>query len=87
MSKRIYKYPLNGAGLTDLPVHKTSEVVLVGEQEGVTYVWIADNTDPHEEKRQFIILGTGWVIDNGLVHIGSHQAADGLVWHIYEILS
>jgi hypothetical protein len=89
MNDRIYKYPLN---LTDRPKQTIdlpagAEVIHVGVQYEVIYVWAIVDVSQRMQPRDFAVLSTGYAsFDRSTMkHVGSvimHQGS--LVWHVFE---
>ena len=87
--KRIYKYPLQTIGISDvqMPGGGTAKMLYVGEQDNVLYVWAEVDTDFDLQEVKIEVIGTGWDIDDTLRrdYISTVQMRNGLVWHIYRV--
>ncbi len=100
--RSVYKYAIPfGRSPTTLHLPENAKIVHAGEQEGTVVLWVEgryDTTyiDSTLYVRQFQIFGTGHEIPRNSVdknitetryqHRGTVQMADGLVWHVYEIM-
>jgi hypothetical protein len=89
--KKIYKYSLP-------PIQKIEQVILptsaliknfhwqytsVGDVK--LYVWAeVDDDDCTVCSREFIVVGTGYIIPSVWTYLGTTHAPHGLVWHLYE---
>lgn len=88
---RIFKYKIEIGGTTELTLPKGAKVLSFQCQREVPCIWVLLDADSAEqEKRAFIIIGTGQPITQtaleGLEFIGTAQMAEGaLVWHLFEI--
>jgi len=86
--RTIWKYQLV-PGLNKLNIHTNSTPVSVGAQGERICLWVHhEDTDNPKEERSFYVCGTGHSAPSfpNYVHLGTCQAASGLVWHVYEHL-
>jgi hypothetical protein len=92
--KKIWKYSLPMEKAFDLDLPKGA-IILKAEcqytgprpQDGlVPCLWALLDPDAPTEKREFMIIGTGWEIENpyNLIHIDTFQQGP-LVWHLFEV--
>jgi|WetSurSiteA1Bulk_404760.scaffolds.fasta_scaffold13443_2 hypothetical protein len=84
--RHIYKYPLHNLMSYGSQVVETREgarVVLVGHQDHVPTIWLEISLNEPEERRLFVIYGTGQTVDDNDIPVGSYIDGD-FVWHIYE---
>ena len=97
MKKVIYKYHIN-PGETKIKGW-FGRILHVGEQGGELYIWVENiltrmdfhsgEEVPREENEKtelhVFTIGTGWpYFDNeSVVHVGTVQMSDGLVWHVF----
>lgn len=84
---KIYKYPLDGIGLTTLPnFPKRHELLHVGIQDERYYLWALVDQNASDDERwplQILCVGTGWEMPAGLFdHITTLQV-DVFVWHFF----
>ena len=83
--RNVYKFQFEAPHLaivTRLPAVAT--VVHVGEQEGKITVWIEFPMVAPCVNRRFIVAGTGDPVFDDLLHVGTVQMSNGLVWHVYQ---
>jgi hypothetical protein len=86
----IHKYPLGIGMPTLVQLPENSEILHVGQQDGLPMMWVRKDCTavPLETSvRTFICLGTGWTLveEEGLfhAHIGTVQVGE-FVWHFFE---
>jgi len=81
--KTIHKYPvpLHGESKIAMPVH--AKILHVGEQDQRIYLWAEVDPQYETEIRMFTVAGTGFHIEDHLVHVGTVQIG-AFVWHVYE---
>ena len=82
--RTIWKYNLKMTGTSQ--VLKMPEEVLflaVGSQRGVVCMWVELVEADESVERTFTVVGTGWLIKDGYIHIGTVQMEE-YVWHVYE---
>ena len=84
--KKIYKYKLKmefDNQVVVMPVG--ARIVHVEAQHGVPCMWAEVDVDAQINKRQFLIVNTGFVIPNGYRYVGTFMLLGGdYVGHIYE---
>jgi len=82
--KVIHKFKTD-RGLSRILVPE-GEILLVGSQnnESLPTAWVAYEAGT-EVSKELLIVGTGWEVPEGVVHIGSAVCGD-FVWHVYERL-
>ncbi len=84
----IYKYPLPILDHSEVILPLGAEVIHIGEQDGLLYVWAF--VDPElgpPVRRRFRIFGTGHLIPDDVAADSwrqTIQCANGLVWHVFE---
>jgi len=88
LMKTIFKYTLTGPSC-EILMPKDAEILHVGEQHPHLVIWaLVDKKYIEEqvtENRFFYIQATGEDFsDEGLSFVGTVQASNGLVWHIFE---
>jgi len=84
--RHIYKYPLHqlmSYGKQVVETRRGAMVVLVDQQQHVPTVWMEVSLIEPEERRLFVLYGTGQLIDDNDIPVGSYIDGD-FVWHIYE---
>jgi len=82
--KVIWKYPLQ-LPLTRLMLPESFKILHISMQHDEAYLWgQSDVDDPKVVERQFVTVGTGNMVSDDSVYIGTiHQ--DPYVWHLMEI--
>lgn len=87
----IYKYELNSPTVscrTTFGVPRGGEVLNAGlDPHGKLCVWLLIDSDAHEEKRTFEIVGTGQPMEPAAWRrwISSFVQAPFFVWHVFEV--
>lgn len=83
--RQIWKYSLSGSSaLLEMPAG--AQVLCVQMQRGQPMLWALVDTDQPKTERQFVIVGTGHVVDDddeAHHYIGTAQYG-AFVWHIFE---
>jgi hypothetical protein len=83
MINTIYKFEL-GSGEQVIEMPKCGEILTVQGQQGVPHLWVIAIIDVVDfEKRHFVTIGAGGVINEGLKYIGTYQESV-FVWHVFE---
>lgn len=82
--KTIYKYSLKGAS-TSILIHKDAEIIHCGNHNGEFCIWAKVDADLPLEERTFVIVGTGWEIDDNMVYVGTFFEGS-YVWHVMEVV-
>lgn len=82
MKKTIWKFEL-GFGKSTIEIPEGAKILTMQDQGGVLHLWAAVNPDADLEKRHFVTVGTGGVINEGLEYIGTYQES-AFVWHVFE---
>lgn len=76
------------SGVHEFVIHVPvgSEIVHLDNQDGAPKIWMSINPDIVEhEYRRFIIVGSGKIIPDYALYIGSCKFGGGdLVWHLFE---
>lgn len=86
MERTVYKFPVNTRG-GKVSIPGCREVVLFGtDGRGLMCVWAEVNaSDPNPKTIEFRVVGTGRPVHLDWDHRLSYVAADGFVWHLYEV--
>jgi hypothetical protein len=84
----IYKYSLAVAEVNTIHAPVGAVILDIQDQNGIMSMWmLLDETELANERRRFIIVGTGKEFKHPpkgrLVHVKSVQLR-GFVWHIFE---
>ncbi len=82
---KVFKYPLNLAHF-DFRMPAGAKVLYVDlDSAGDLCLWAAVNPSPDHptEARDFIVVGTGHDLPDGLEHLGS-VVQGSFVWHVFE---
>jgi hypothetical protein len=85
--RRIFKYPLNLRGSTQLPA--SAQILSIDIQHGDWQVWaLVDPDDKATVFRNFLVYGTGNSVDTrleNLKHINTVLERGGTyIWHVFE---
>lgn len=83
----IHKYALEKQGLNLIPMHANALALHVGMQDSSPFIWMRVDTDERMRERGLWLFGTGRDLSAmpfSCPHIGTVQAADSLVWHIFD---
>lgn len=90
MSKTIWKIHLKQTGASMVEMPKGAQVLSVGWDGGhLLSLWAKVLPEQEVEERQFVVLGTGWPIDEKreLKFIGTvSQAGNTLICHVFEVI-
>lgn len=81
--RTIYKYLVPPISEFQLETPKHSQFKHAGLQNDVIFMWFEVDTDQPVEARTFHIVGTGHVVPQDAVYVGTVQQPP-FVWHIYE---
>ena len=86
--KTIWKYTLD-KGPNEFEMSVGSKILDIQMQHGIITLWALVNTEAQKIKRTFVLLGTGWDIeefqnDTNLKYIKTVQKSL-YVWHIFEV--
>lgn len=83
--KTIHKFGvLPGSAWTVIDIPADAKVVKVGEQGGSTVlIWVELDNDAPKAERYFKIFGTGHLIEEDSVYVGTVFIGP-YVWHVYE---
>lgn len=82
---KVFKYPLIIANSQWLTLPSGSQILSVGEQVGQLVLWAMVDPENTNEPRKILVRGTGQPFDGTEGRfIDTVQAANGLVWHIFE---
>lgn len=86
LKNTIYKYgPLEPSEeWQELTLREHCAIRHFGEQNGKLYLWAEINEDCTPERRQFMVIGTGWEVPEDAQYLGSVVSPSGYVWHLYE---
>lgn len=86
--KKIYKYTLRPAGITEVQVPKNGKVLSIQSKgEECCCIWILiDTSEGRTETRRFDVIQTGQSFnDKNMVYLGHYQE-DWYVGHVFEII-
>lgn len=82
--KKIFKYgPLSFGETNSFDLPEVFHVVHFGLQDGRMYFWAEIDTQEGQYPRKFAVIGTGWDVPEGHMHLGTAQEGS-YVWHLYE---
>jgi hypothetical protein len=88
MARTIWKYTLNlGTLPQEVSIPVGSELLSVGEQEGVLVLWAMVDPGRRDdtEIRTISVVATDYDVPNGILRfIGTVQKESGTVWHVFE---
>jgi hypothetical protein len=87
MTKTIWEFAIGGPRLhADFALPEGAEELSAQWQDGAGIVlWALCNPEHKMEVRRYLIYGTGWTIpDMPGRYVGTVQAPDGLVWHVFK---
>jgi hypothetical protein len=80
----VHKVPLP-TPVTICDVRQGAKVLCVKTQENVPTIWFEVDPDAPDERREFVGVPTGGLIEPDAVYVGSAHDIDGwMVFHIYE---
>jgi hypothetical protein len=66
-------------------VAKGARVLCVQNQDNLPCIWFEVDPDAPDERREFITVPTGGLVDLGAEYVGTAHGVEGwLVFHIYE---
>lgn len=87
MLEQVWKFPLELRDHAEVSMPEGAKVLMIGEQNGVVWIWaLVDPTKPYEG-RTFRVAGTGHElgrIPDDAEHLGSVILQDGLlVFHVF----
>lgn len=89
MKKMVWKYPIKLGYIptphTVVDMAPNSKIIHVDVQNHQIAIWVEATDGPETEKRTFTIVGTGRVVKETWVHVGSVLDGD-FAWHVYEVL-
>ena len=92
--KRVYKYELDpgfGNGISQVILPAGAQILHVSEQGGGIFLWAEVDIDAPDERREFLITGTGHGIsvpEDRRKFIGTAMFRnENLVFHVYEVIS
>ena len=77
----IYKYPVS-IGTFFHMIPKGAEVLCVQMQDRIPQIWVLVDPDAEEEKREFIVVGTGHRHTMLSRYVGTLQDPP-FVWHLF----
>ncbi len=83
--RQIFKYaiPLGGCHLA---MPQDAALLHVDWQLGLVHLWALVEPNDYMVMRQFVIYGTGHLVDSNAEYVGTVLEPDGaLVWHVFEI--
>lgn len=91
--RAVWKFPLDFMGPTGyvnphvtLEMPAGAQVVALQTQRDTPCLWVL--VDPHaeRERRTFVVVGSGHEIpDEAGEHVGTWQALNTFVWHLFEV--
>ena len=84
-SHRVWKYELPLEGQPEVTMPIGAEVLHIGVQGNVPYLWArVDPRDPVGTRR-FLLVGTGHPVPDSATHLGTFMLDDGrFVGHVFE---
>lgn len=89
----IYKYEIPNIGVRNtLTMPEGARIVHFAEQISALHVgsglcvWAQVDKNQPLEARDFVIKGTGHLIEEGLVYVATAQSGP-YVWHLHEVLA
>lgn len=83
----IYKYELDVGDIQTISMPKGANILSTGTQEKKVFIWAGVNPYEEEEKRVFMIVGTGHSTYNpDIVKFIGTVFVDVFVWHIFEVI-
>lgn len=87
MKYTVWKYSLK-VGRTYVEMPSESVVVHCHEQDGEVCIWAGVIPDSPKRGRVFEVIGTGEQRTQSELYqyIGTAHMANGLVWHVFEVL-
>lgn len=84
--RNIHKYILMASTSTVVHLPVDAQVVHCAKQDSYICIWVMlDLSQPPTVSRTFEVVGTGWDIEDGRVHVGS-LLDGGFVWHVLEVV-
>lgn len=82
----VHKFPLAAIPDVELMMPAGARLLHVGHQDGALMLWAEVDEQAPAERRQFVVVGTGWGKPaDAEVYVGTVQAPNGLVWHVFEV--
>ncbi len=89
MKQKVWKFSIHVKdGLTEhITVPAGTQFLSAGMQGGNVVLWGLCPQIDLRENREILVVGTGWEMpETGeLKFIDTVQAANGLVWHVFEV--
>jgi len=85
--KSIWKFRIPATDKFMLSMPRGAEIIAFQAQDDKPYIWAIVDQGAEDEKREFILLGTGHEFEKvPSQYIGTAQILGGaLVWHLFEI--
>jgi len=80
----IYKFKLKIGVEQTIEWPEWTRPIHVGWQDWVTMWAEVLDTDNPKVHVTFLVVGTGWEIPAGYCYIGTVQAPDNYVWHVFQ---
>lgn len=90
MKNTIWKFPLETTDAQRIQVPSRNRILTVQMQGNTPCIWAAVDADSPKEEMEIRIHGTGHELpqDAGsYAYIGTYQLHNGLVFHVFRILS
>ena len=87
--KTIHKYEFGIQKLGSFEIPSGAKILTAQWQFYEVVLWAEVDTDNFSEDRKFIIVGTGWSLDDEpteRTYIATVQEPSGYVWHVYEVV-
>lgn len=82
---KIYKYPINLQSENRLTLPVGAEILHIGLQDGIIYIWALFNTEIKEtEIRKIHVIGTGFPFNKENKKHLTTIFLSRFVWHIFE---
>ncbi len=88
--RTIHKQQLKMSDRQELTMPAGAKIVHVALQYEEITLWYVFDTRKvgHPDTRTFLIVGTGWdFVEENVEHVGTVITDQGLVWHLFEVMS
>jgi hypothetical protein len=82
---KIYKYPIKLMSENEVLLPVAAEILHIGVQDGILYLWAMFNTEVKQEAlRKIYVIGTGFPFNKGNKKHLTTVLMSRFVWHIFE---